>query len=333
MPHLDVPHPLIVVGIWFIRITRRRAAVGVHLPVVVMLHTEHHQVCVWLPHDGRIRSYYQALLDIVHLNQREQVKRRKREDALNQVRHFLLRDLLNKEQTTWSCSRRLEKNARSTWNGLYNTETLFDAVRFERGELPFQTKNLPVNLRLIRLRTNMRGETPRREWYVPGSLPSTTAQGLWVEHDADERNRLFYSIAGKPHTLTKKYVGKQHKPQENYRISTIVETLPVVLPEGDNPALWAVAADQWRRMGFLTNDMTLLPLPLELARKMESMLQLLVLGCFPENRTKITRRKITKRKITKRKITKRKITKRKITKRKMRWRCLQVRRVMHNKIG
>ncbi|BCL79536.1 DUF3962 domain-containing protein [Ktedonobacteria bacterium brp13] len=277
MSHLDVPHPLIVVGIWFIRITRRRAAVGVHLPVVVMLHTEHHQVCVWLPHDGRIRSYYQALLDIVHLNP-EQVKRLKREDALNQVRHFLLRDLA-KQGTDDIVVFTMAQNARSTWNGLYNTETLFDAVRFERGELPFQTKNLPVNLRLIRLRTNMRGETP--EWYVPGSLPSTTAQGLWVEHDADERNRLFYSIAGKPHTLTKKYVGKQHKPQENYRISTIVETLPVVLPEGDNPALWAIAADQWRRMGFLTNDMTLLPLPLELARKMDEYAAVIGPWVFP----------------------------------------------------
>jgi hypothetical protein len=278
MPRLTVPNPLLVIGVWFIRITRRRAAVGVHLPVMVMLHTEHHQVWVWLPHDGRIRPYYQALLDIVHLNP-EQVKRCRREDALNQVRQFLLRDLA-KQGIDDVAVFTLAQNARSTWRGLYNTETLFDAVRFERGERPFQTSNLPVNFRLIRLRTNMRGETP--EWYVPASQPGTTAQGLWIEHDADEQNRLFYSIAGKPHTVTKKYVGKQHKPQENYRLSMVLETLPVALPEGDDPALWAVAVDQWRKMGFLTNDMTLLPLPLELAQKMDEYAAVIGPWVFPD---------------------------------------------------
>lgn len=277
-PYLTIPNPLLVVGIWFIRITRRRSAKGVHLPVIVMLHTEHHQVRVWLPHDGRIRPYHQALLDIVRLNP-EQVKKCKREDALNQVRQFLLRDLA-KQGVDDVAVFAVAQNARSTWHGLYNTETLFDAVRFERGETPFQTKNLPVNFRLIRLRTNMCGETP--EWYVPVSQPGTTAQGLWVEHDADEGNRLFYSIAGKPHTAPKKYIGKQHKPQENYRLSTIVETLPVVLPAGDDPALWAVAVDQWRKMGFLTNDMTLLPLPLELAQKMDEYAAVIGPWLFPE---------------------------------------------------
>ncbi len=41
---LALPESLFVAGIWFIRITRRRAAVGIHLPVVVLISTVHQQV-------------------------------------------------------------------------------------------------------------------------------------------------------------------------------------------------------------------------------------------------------------------------------------------------
>ncbi len=173
------------------------------------------------------------------------------------------------------------QNARSTWHGLYNSEAPFDALRFERGEQAIDGKNLPFRLRLIRLRTNLRGETP--EWYVANSTPTTTAQGLWVEESADEKNvRLFYSIAKKPHTAPKHYGGKQSRPRESYRISSIVEVLAHLLQEKDHSALWAVAVDQWRKMGFLTSDMTLFPLPLEFARKMDEYAEVIGPWVFPE---------------------------------------------------
>jgi hypothetical protein len=88
LPQHTLPEA-VVLGIWFVRITRRRAAVGVHLPVVVLMHTLQQKVFAWLPHDGRIRPYWQALLDVAKLDP-DQVKKRKRQDALSQVRQFLL---------------------------------------------------------------------------------------------------------------------------------------------------------------------------------------------------------------------------------------------------
>jgi hypothetical protein len=278
MPRQTLPESLLVVGVWFVRITRRRAAVGVHLPVVIMLHTEQRKVFAWLPHDGRIRPYRQALLDIVKLDP-EQVRKRKRQDALNQVRQFLLGDV-TRQGADEIVAFTVAQNARSTWHGLYNSEAPFDALRFERRERVLEAKDLPVRFRLIHLRTNLRGETP--EWYVPGSMPATTTQGLWVEQDADEKTtRLFYSIAAKPHTAPKNYVGKQSKPRENYRLSSIVEIVPLIIHEADQPGTWAVAVDQWRKMGFLTSDMTLLPLPLEFARKMDEYAEVIGPWIFP----------------------------------------------------
>jgi hypothetical protein len=279
MRKMPIPDPLLVLGVWFIRITKRRATVGVHLPVIVLLHTARHQIMAWLPHDGRIRPYYQALLEITHLNP-EQVKKRKREEALNQVRQFLLGSA-TRQGVDDVVVFTMAQNARSTWQGLYNTEVPFDALRFERGQAPFSPQVLPVRYRLVRVRTNLRGETP--EWYVPGSQPSTTAQGIWVEDGADaKKNRLFYNIANKPHTAPKKYIGKQDKPRENYRLSSVVEVMPLILHDQDQPVSWAVMVDQWRRMGYLTSDMTLLPLPLEFARKMGEYAEVIGPWVFPD---------------------------------------------------
>jgi hypothetical protein len=238
-----------------------------------------HKIFAWLPHDGQIRPYHQALLEIAQLNP-DQVKKRKRQDALNQVRQFLLSEAA-KQGVEDVVAFAVAQNARSTWQGLYNTEAALDALRFEKGERLFSAKSLPINFRLIRLRTNQRNETP--EWYVPESKPSTTTQGLWVEDEADEqKNRLFYSIASKPHTAPKKYIGKQQKPGENYRISSIVETIPLILHDNDDAAIWAIAVDQWRKMGYLTSDMTLFPLPLEFAKKMDEYAAVIGPWIFPE---------------------------------------------------
>lgn len=41
------------------------------------------------------------------------------------------------------------------------------------------------------------------------------------------------------------------------------------MQEGDDPSIWANAIYQWRKMSYVTNDDTLLPLPLEFAKKVE----------------------------------------------------------------
>jgi hypothetical protein len=279
MPNFAIPDPLLVLDIWFIRITKRRSAVGVHLPVIVLMHTTQQKIFAWLPHDGKIRPYHQALLEIAQLNP-DQVKKRKRQDALNQVRQFLLNEVA-RQGVEDVVAFAVAQNARSTWQGLYNTEAEFDSLCFEKGERPFSAKSLPINFRLIRLRTHQSNETPA--WYVPNSKPTTTTQGLWVEDESSEQqNRLFYSIASKPHTASKNYVGKQQKPQENYRISSIVETIPLILHKDDDAATWAIAVDQWRKMGYLTSDMTLFPLPLEFAKKMDEYAAVIGPWIFPE---------------------------------------------------
>jgi len=278
---LPLPSPLLVVGIWVIRITRRRAAFGVHLPVVVLLNTTESQIYAWLPHDQRIRPYREALIEIAQLDP-DQVKNRKQQEALGQLRQFLLGDLV-KLGTSDVVVFVAAQNARPTWRGLNNDAVALDGLRFDADEdsPTVSTEKLPSRFRLVRLRTNLRWEMPG--WYIPGAKPSTTSQGLWADDDADpQRTRLFYNIASKPKTASKGYKGKQQNPRESYRISSIVETMPLVVSGGEDPAMWAIAADQWRRMSFVTNDMTLFPLPLELAQGMDEYAEVIGPWVFPE---------------------------------------------------
>ncbi|HJT56322.1 MAG TPA: DUF3962 domain-containing protein [Ktedonobacteraceae bacterium] len=278
---LPLPSPLLVVGIWVIRITQRRAAFGVHLPVVVLLNTTESQIYAWLPHDQRIRLYREALIEIAQLDP-AQVKKRKQQEALGQLRQFLLGDLV-KLGTGDVVVFVAAQNARPTWQGLNNNVVPLDGLRFDADENSplVRAEKLPSRFRLVRLRTNLRWEMPG--WYIPGAKPSTTAQGLWVEDDGNpQETRLFYNIASKPKTASKGYRGKQQNPRESYRISSIVETMPLVISGGEDPAMWAIATDQWRRMSFVTNDMTLFPLPLELAQRMSEYAEVIGPWVFPE---------------------------------------------------
>lgn len=280
VPNMPLPDPLLALGVWVIRITKRRSAVGVHLPVVVLLHTASHQVLAWLPHDGQIRPYHQALLEITRMKP-EMVKKKKREEALAQVRQFLL-TIAPQQGVKDIVAFTMAQNVRATWSGLANNEAPFDALRFERKENPIAPFSPSTYFRLVRLRTHLRNETP--EWYVPGFGPSQTAQGLWSEADGDPAsNRLFYNIAAKPMSAgTRKKIGKQDNPSEHYRLSSVVEVMPLMLQEQDVPLAWAVLNDQWRRMGYLTNEMTLLPLPLEFARKMDEYAAVIGPWVFPD---------------------------------------------------
>jgi hypothetical protein len=279
IPQLRFPAQMVVAGVWFVRITRRRAVVRVHLPVIVLFHTTQHKIYAWLPDNQGVRSYRQALLDIVRMNPQD-VSSKKRKDALNQVKQFLQGELMRQGSSDVAVYVHAQ-NARATWYGMNNNEAIIDALHFESGDQPISAENLPGRLRLIRLRTSLQGETP--EWYVSGSKPGKSAQGIWFDADEDiERSRLFYSIAGKPGTVKTKYKGKQQDPRENYRIPSIVEGMTLIKQEDDNPIIWPVATYQWRKMGFLTNDMTVLPLPLELAQKMDEYAEVIGPWVFPD---------------------------------------------------
>lgn len=278
LSRLHLPERMVVAGVWFVSITRRRAVVPVHLPVIVLLHTAQHKVYAWLPDNKGVRPYRQALLDIIKMSPQD-VSGRKRKDALNYVKQFMQGELM-KQGSPDVLVYVHAQNARSTWRGINNNEAVVDALQFEPGDV-VPAQNIRGRLRLIRLRTSLQGETP--EWYVSGSGPGKSAQGIWFDADADTKtSRLFYSIAGKPSTLKTKYRGKQVNPRENYRISSIVEGMSLILQEDDDPQIWPVATYLWRKMGFLTNDMTLLPLPLEFAQKMDEYAEVIGPWIFPE---------------------------------------------------
>ncbi len=278
LSRLHLPERMVVAGLWFVRITRRRAVVRVYLPVIVLLHTGQHKVYAWLPDNKGVRPYRQALLDIIKMSPQD-VSGRKRKDALNYVKQFIQGELM-KQGSPDVLVYVHAQNARSTWRGMNNNEAVVDALHFEPSDsVPVQS--IAGRLRLIRLRTSLQGETP--EWYISGSKPGKSAQGIWFDADVDMKtSRLFYSIAGKPSTLKTKYRGKQVNPRENYRIPSIVEGMSLVLQEDDDPQVWPIATYQWRKMGFLTNDMTLLPLPLEFAQKMDEYAEVIGPWIFPE---------------------------------------------------
>jgi hypothetical protein len=121
-------------------------------------------------------------------------------------------------------------------------------------------------VRLIRLRTNDRYETP--EWYVPGVGPGQgVIQGIWP---LPGTVTTYYNNGSKPHTQKQKRRGKQIDPGEHYALPSLLEILPIALQPQESPAIWATAVDQWRRMGrLLTSSMLLLPLPLAWARHMD----------------------------------------------------------------
>ena len=248
---------LIVAGVWRVSLTRRRGIVPVHFPVVVFLHTQRHQIFAWIPDSKGIRSYYQALLDITTIDP-EKVKRHNRTIALRELQNFLQGELPNQGIADMVILT-MAQNIRDTWPGMNNTNLGFDQLRF--------TSDGPTHsagrVRLIRLRTYERGETP--EWYIPGANPDSVYQGVWKEPTTA---RLFYNNSGKPHTMARKRKSKQIDPTASYALPSLLEVLPVAYQESDSLEIWPYAIDQWRRMSVLTNMMTLLPLPLELAKKM-----------------------------------------------------------------
>ena len=125
---------------------------------------------------------------------------------------------------------------------------------------------LEHRFRLIRLQTSDRSETPN--WYTPGAKPGKDyASGLFRDSEAE---RTFYNIAVKPKTQGMARRGKQEAPGEQYAIPSMLEILIAAQQPDDSDEAWALAVHTWRRMGYLAGgDMTLLPIPLQWAQKMD----------------------------------------------------------------
>ncbi len=62
--------------------------------------------------------------------------------------------------------------------------------------------------------------------------------------------------------MANRHAGKQVDPTLYFAIASLLEVLPAAVQVPAEITLWPVAVDQWRRMSIVTNEMTLLPLPL-----------------------------------------------------------------------
>ena len=261
-----LPDDMLVAAVWQIRLTKKRSFRSVYLPVVVLMHTRHFEVRAWVPGLG-VQPYREALCSITTMDPEQVSRRRYRDRALGELRQFLLNDLMHEGAGTKDILvLAATQNARGLWQGLENGSLAWDAVRFERGAEPIAGDQLRGRVRLIRLRTNERNETP--EWFTAQARPGAGfVQGVWRD---PLTSRVFYNLAGKSHTQAGPRRGKQVNPGEHTTLPSLVEVIPAVLQEGDDPQAWVHAIDQWRRMGTLVSDsMLLLPLPLAYARKMD----------------------------------------------------------------
>ena len=271
-----LPQALLVAGIWMCRLTQKRGFVRVHLPVVVLFHTQIQRAFIWLPDGVGVRPFHKGLLDITLMNPAI-VQRKNQKEAIKELRQFLNQGIfqLGTDDVVILTE---AQNIRMTLTGLQNPVIQANTLRLDKDE-----HDPPIDLRhgrvrVIRLRRSQRNETP--EWYTPeAAAGSGYTQGVWPEPTA---TRTYYNVAGKPHTMSGARQGKQIDPGEYYAIPSLLEILHVALHPDDNPDVWAFAVDQWRRMGYLTTDMTLMPIPLQWAEHVDRYAEVIGPWVFPE---------------------------------------------------
>lgn len=299
------PRDLLIVGVWMLRLTKKRGFCPIHLPVVVLMSTQSSQIEAWIPDGKGRRLFWEALLDITTMPPEEVRERTRRADAQQALYNFLA-DLPRGEQKDVVVLVEAQ-NIRSSLTGFKNPDMVKGEFRVADDGMARPVAELPGSLRIIRLRSSQRYEAP--EWYIPdrGAEAAGTvgqandgdltggpdlsdadeieaaegleredgteskdgqryAQGVWCDPRIPD---FFYNNSERPKSqggLT----GKQLRPSEQHAIPSLLEITPVAIAEGERPETWALAIDQWRRMSIVLNEgMTLLPLPLQMTKKMD----------------------------------------------------------------
>lgn len=262
-----LPDKLLIAAVWIVRLNRKRSWQAVEFPVVVVMQTDGVRVGAWLPDGKPVRTFQQALCDLALLQGSTFTSEWKnREMNLKALRHFLVDDLPRIAQSRGNNDVLIladAQNARSVWPGLANGQFREQAMVFSKDDVVQLDQINGCRMRLIRLRTSERNETP--EWFAaePGSGAGYLS-GLWC---AAEKPATFYNIAYKPRTMQSSG-DKDQFPNKHYALPSILEIVLTLQPD-DDPLVWAQAIKEWRDMSYQTNDMTLRPLPLEFARSME----------------------------------------------------------------
>lgn len=260
-----LPDAMVVVGVRMLRLTRKWTDTRIYLPVVTIFDTATAGVYAWLPDEQfRVRPFHQALLDITRMRDKD-VSRFRQDEMLVRLEHFLTEELPRTFHQDIVILAEAQ-NIRWLWPGLQNSEVELDALRFRKGSQAKPLDRMETRFRLIRLRTSERGETPL--WYTENAEPGRDyASGLFRDGEAP---RTFFNIATKPKTQGQARRGKQYDPSEQYAIPSMLEILVAAQQPGDSDEAWALAVHTWRRMGYLSGgEMTLLPIPLQWAQRMD----------------------------------------------------------------
>jgi|SRR5579859_1168895 len=260
-----IPQDLLVVAVRLLRLTdRRNWQQRIYVPCAVLIDAQRSKVWAWLPDGGPIRPYREALLAVALMDPAF-ARRKNWGEALRQLRNFIMYGL-PREGPHDRVVLAEAQNIRSLWKSLGNPKIVWDTVQFADDQPPDAVADLDGALRVVRLRTHEREETP--DWFSPGAGPASAPTGLWADPESADR-RLFFSTGKKPHTIAGPRQGKQVRPTEHFAIPALLEIVPVALQPGDSPRAWVQVVDSWRQMAFLAPDGTLLPWPMHLAAKMD----------------------------------------------------------------
>lgn len=259
------PEAMVVAGVRMLRLTRKRTAAQIYLPIVTIFDTRTSVVQAWLPDENMgVRPFHQALLDITRMKDKE-VSRFRRDMMLARLEQFLTEELPHAFGEDIVILTEAQ-NIRWLWPGVQNGELELDTLRFRKGSTGGHLERMETRFRLIRLRTAERDETPM--WYTADATPGRDyTSGLFRDNEAP---RTFFNIATKPKTQKQARRGKQHDPSEQYAVPSMLEILVAGQQSGDSDEAWALAVHTWRRMGYVSGgEMTRLPIPLQWAQRMD----------------------------------------------------------------
>ncbi|MTD58145.1 pPIWI_RE module domain-containing protein [Amycolatopsis pithecellobii] len=149
-------------------------------------------------------------------------------------------------------------NTRSRWPWLTNTGLIPDRIQLGGSDGPTQRiKLFGHNLRLARIATNDRDETP--QWWAPkGNESGGISKGLWKQPNGDGGGRVFYSTSDKPgtHTLSVEATKLTHRinakgepeirPGKNAFNPELLEMTMLGFPDDSEAEYWAMFLHQQR---------------------------------------------------------------------------------------
>jgi hypothetical protein len=274
----QMPEPLNYVGIWLIKAKHGTAHTryAQHMPVMVWMASDTHEVRAMAPGFAEFLPYRQALLEVAGL---DAFGRRGRNDA--QVLNWIEQTLEQHVRPVGDVVLFTEAhNIRGTWKWLSNNNLQRDKIAFGVADpIPAGRRQ---GMRHVHVRTSDEGETP--ECFGESEGAAGFPEGLWR---MGRSGRLFGSTAGKPGTQQNLILSRSKlqawqtpamavadrlgrpSPAAAAWNPSLLEIATIALQDGDSPEVFAALTHELRFLASHFDDATLLPLPLHLADLIE----------------------------------------------------------------